>query len=161
MWPLPPRAYLLMGWRRETNHGNSSAVEECGLLWPPHAPERHLGNQHLSLPQQPAPCNGGNGVSHQSMSCLKARMVVFQLHIPIVQPRHKVCFLSGFINESGKSTWFLKSRKIKVCEWIPDSLWPCFYYSSFPCKCYAGLFQILLPGKESGGPKPSCVLVLL
>ena len=55
-------------------------------------------------------------------------MFVFQLGISIVQPRHRVYFLNDFINESGKSTWFLKSRKVKVCEWVTDSLWPCFYY---------------------------------
>ena len=43
-------------------------------------------------------------------------MFVFQLGISIVQPRHRVYFLNDFINESGKSTWFLKSRKVKVCE---------------------------------------------
>ena len=49
-------------------------------------------------------------------------MFVFQLGISIVQPRHRVYFLNDFINESGKSTWFLKSRKVKVCERVTDSL---------------------------------------
>lgn len=86
-------------------------------------------------------------------------MFVFQLGISIVQPRHRVYFLNDFINESGKSTWFLKSSKVKVCEWVPDSLWPCFYYF-FPCKFCAGFIYIFLPERESDGPRTWCVLVL-
>ena len=133
----------MLRWRRETRHGSSSMVDKRGLPWPPHAPERHLGNQHVSPPYHPSPCNG-SGVSHQSLSWLRTRMFVFQLGISIVQPRHRVHFLNEFINESGKSTWFLKSRKVKVCKWVSDSLWPCFYYF-FPCKFCAGFIHIFLP----------------
>lgn len=64
----------------------------------------------------------GHVVSHQFMSYLGPGGAVFQLCLPIGQLRHRVYFLSELLKESVKSTWFSKPGKIKLLEWVPDSL---------------------------------------